>query len=696
DEGSAIEAIRDMHVHEVNGISVNQALKFALNLFSLEHQVSQGDILKTPDANRIYHQILDIIRNFFATEHAKKKLELYFPLSPDQLDVINERLDFGETALNFVQQSSVHPLWDEYLGLLGDLAPFKDDGTIPKIKSRVIVTDDPRVEASIKDAGLHKVLDVEVLEPEMLKDAMKMKAVFQRYAKEFDTVFVSLSKSALFPDGPNFFEIESKGPYALEDIVPEAIFQKYARNYAQIKASCTLLDILNAFPATSGRDQFLAGLPTRFLPLVKSALQVIDSNGNFKESVSKKLDRLRRVAEKASGLIAEAETLLNTQIRELVESSSMTLNGTQLLNLLRSNGMASIQEYLPDEIDLSIRDILDKGKLALFKSLYVDPTEFSETDDLLLTEVVYPIEFNGEIVEKLTSFVKKRARVEEFALKRKLAGKLINALPDIQKILHQLLELDFMTGLGRFFSYYGLNRPVVLQEPGIVVFSAKNIFLQDPTGVGGVQDVEPIDYNVGGGTGGRQCLNLLTGSNSGGKTTCLLTLAQIAILGQMGFLVPGHVQFFPFEEIYFFEKSSGQLSAGAFEATLLKFVSLAMSEKLKIILADELEAITEPSAAARVIGGILSLLLQNPGNYGVFVTHIGDLILSFFDPKLEDRVRVDGIEATGLDENLNLIVNRNPRLNFLAKSTPELILERLAKLSTGAEKDFFEKIRSSF
>ena len=146
----------------------------------------------------------------------------------------------------------------------------------------------------------------------------------------------------------------------------------------------------------------------------------------------------------------------------------------------------------------------------------------------------------------------------------------------------------------------------------------------------------------------------------------------------------------------FSKKTNGQLSAGAFEATLLKFVSLATSEKLKLILADELEAITEPTAAARVIGGILSLLLERLSNYGIFVTHIGDLILDIFGAQLHDLLRVDGIEATGLDENLNLVVNRNPRLNYLAKSTPELIVERLAKLSTGIEKEFFERIRNSF
>ena len=67
-----------------------------------------------------------------------------------------------------------------------------------------------------------------------------------------------------------------------------------------------------------------------------------------------------------------------------------------------------------------------------------------------MAEFTYPIEFNGEIVEKLAAFVEKRARVEEFTLKKKLAAKLSKALPDIQTILKHLLDLDFFTGLADF------------------------------------------------------------------------------------------------------------------------------------------------------------------------------------------------------------------------------------------------------
>ena len=60
------------------------------------------------------------------------------------------------------------------------------------------------------------------------------------------------------------------------------------------------------------------------------------------------------------------------------------------------------------------------------------------------------------------------------------------------------------------------------------------------------------------------------------------------------------------------------------------------------------------------------------------------------------ELRTDGIEARGLDENLELIVDRTPRRNYLAKSTPELIVRRLVERSDGEAKDVFKSILGRF
>ena len=112
----------------------------------------------------------------------------------------------------------------------------------------------------------------------------------------------------------------------------------------------------------------------------------------------------------------------------------------------------------------------------------------------------------------------------------------------------------------------------------------------------------------------------------------------------------------------------------------------------KLVFADELESITEPGASARIIAGILEYLSGNEQSLGIFVSHLSELILE----NTETIVRVDGIEAEGLDSNLELIVNRNPVYNHVARSTPELIVERLLRQTSGREREFYAHLKGKF
>ena len=64
----------------------------------------------------------------------------------------------------------------------------------------------------------------------------------------------------------------------------------------------------------------------------------------------------------------------------------------------------------------------------------------------------------------------------------------------------------------------------------------------------------------------------------------------------------------------------------------------------------------------------------------MLVTHLAPAILEATGRK---DLRVDGIEATGLDADLELMVDRTPKRNHLARSTPELIVKRLVERSDG-------------
>ena len=173
----------------------------------------------------------------------------------------------------------------------------------------------------------------------------------------------------------------------------------------------------------------------------------------------------------------------------------------------------------------------------------------------------------------------------------------------------------------------------------------------------------------------------------------LETLGMITILAHCGLPIPAsESKIGLLDEIHMLAKVSGTQSAGALERTLRRLAEILVSNKRKLILADELEAITEPGSAALILGGLLSASNNNLDTNVLLVTHIGPSIRNI----MGDKVRIDGIEAQGLDENMDLIVDRTPKRNHIARSTPELIVRRLAARSSGPTEKIFSDLLKIF
>ena len=134
------------------------------------------------------------------------------------------------------------------------------------------------------------------------------------------------------------------------------------------------------------------------------------------------------------------------------------------------------------------------------------------------------------------------------------------------------------------------------------------------------------------------------------------------------------------------------MNAGAFETFLTSFIPVVIGQKNKLILIDELESITELEAAIKIIIGFIEHI-QDDESYAIIVTHMAPEILKHTQ---NINIRTDGIEAKGLDENYNLIVDRSPKINYLARSTPELILKRIYQQSEEPIKSIYKDILDKF
>jgi dsDNA-specific endonuclease/ATPase MutS2 len=146
------------------------------------------------------------------------------------------------------------------------------------------------------------------------------------------------------------------------------------------------------------------------------------------------------------------------------------------------------------------------------------------------------------------------------------------------------------------------------------------------------------------------------------------------------------------DELHYHATSQGTLDAGAFESTLREFGDLVteVSERRRVlVLVDELESITEPGASALIVAGILEALDRRDAT-AVFVSHLAREIRE----AAETDLAVDGIEAHGLADG-ELQVERSPVKGSLARSTPELIVEKLA---TDGDRDagFYRRLLEKF
>lgn len=339
-------------------------------------------------------------------------------------------------------------------------------------------------------------------------------------------------------------------------------------------------------------------------------------------------------------------TRLNESLRARV--SQLSLDGAELLELL--------EEGLPRRLRDIFLEVLEEGEQEIL----------SNTGLRVKLETAYPVVLPEEEMERAIRRRRQRVKMGAFEALQRAARLLTTREEEVRRAYKRALEFDFWTTLGSFALDYDLQRP--RWGEGLRLKDVLHLDLVDDPGA------QRVDYRLS----RQEGISLLTGANSGGKTTLLETIAQIYILASMGLPVNAREAVLePVDACYYFSRQR-PLSAGALEGFLKTFMPLALDKRRKVVLADELEAMTEPEATAAIIATSLELL-KDSNSYAVIVTHAARSILQLTE------VRVDGIEAQGLDEAYNLVVDRTPQRNLIARSTPELVLQRLCALRDGEE-----------
>ena len=265
----------------------------------------------------------------------------------------------------------------------------------------------------------------------------------------------------------------------------------------------------------------------------------------------------------------------------------------------------------------------------------------------------------------------------ETTVRSDLRKDVVEAQDTIDAAVAAVTDLAFYLSLGRFADTYDLVRPTIVEDRDVLaVQHARNLDLS----AAGV-DLQPVTYAVGDhdltGAGNPMDapsgdrVTVLTGANSGGKTTLLETLCEVQLLAAMGLPVPAERAEVGVVDAVVFHRRHASFNAGVLESTLRSVVPPLARGDRTLMLVDEFEAITEPGSAADLLHGLVTLTVDQDA-LGVYVTHLADDL----EP-LPTPARTDGIFAQGLDANLELLVDYQPRFGVVGKSTPEFIVSRL-------------------
>ena len=692
-ELAALEIINNAQVAtlaSIPGVGKKKALDIVQDAYTIREGISAFEVLKTEDIQTIYQRILSIIQSYANSLFAKDKLSLYYPLPSSKIDVITQRLDWFQQALELVNQCSMEQL--AHMGkLLSNARPLRRGATPSLATWRVILTDNDEAHNLMKQYKAGKTSRLIRLKPGERLD---------EYLKSYDYIIAALEVGGMSGVAEHAGNLDLlKAEFTQAEVSPESIIAFYATNHETILAICAAAEALTKLPPTPALQHFIEKLDLSALTELAAMITKITSSGAISEGADSDYDRLRLATQKYETVLSETEIWANDRIRNQVSSSQVVLEGDQIISILEAStaesiGAEQLRQYLPPQVFEILVSALQDSEDHLARLLQLERNELEWVDGIFSQSLALPIQANRQHAGNLQNNLRRAMHAREHRLKTEVASKLENFDKIIKDAVQTLLDFDVFQAIGQFARDYQLTVPKVKENGvGLAFQNGRNLFLTHEA-LSGKFEVVPVSYTIGQNrwtpelTSGERVV-LLSGANSGGKSCLLQNVTQIAILAQMGMLVPAsQAEVGIFDELYYYAKATGMLSAGAFESSLTNLANIVLSDASKLALFDEWEASTEPGAAAKVVAAILELFSENPNSCVIFVSHLAEDIIQM----ARVPIRVDGIEATGLDSQLNLMVNRSPEFGKIAKSTPELIVERLYRSSQDRRKGIFQRI----
>jgi dsDNA-specific endonuclease/ATPase MutS2 len=617
------------------GVSEGRAAAIARAAIRHEHS-EDGRFLATDRAQEVYEDVLGLLRERTVTDYGAKRLATLYPsTTTSRIEEVRER----------VRTATDREIEPEAVEALAGVDPLAEPRNL-RVRERCLATADAETYAAAEEA--FPELSIEIVE-----DTRGLAELARSYSSviALDEAFAGVDVEGDLQVRPDAFEHPG-------EIVPERLLSFFSTNRERLLAAA-LVHEATGLTRPCDLDQ------------LRSCLSRVDEDGTIVGD--DELGRLSVAVDDLDAAVSTAESVADDHLREAIREQDVTIEGTDFLSLVEQG--ARVDSLLSRELADDYDEAIDRATEHLIDALDLTPGEAELAGRAFGGEPSFPVERNEEPVSRLRTELKAARDRRAARLKTDLAADLADLRKPVEELIRAALELDVEYALARFAEDFACTMPD-LGSGGFTIESGRSPLLDVD-----FEAVEAVDYAV-------EDVTLLSGVNSGGKTSTLDLVALVVILAHMGLPVPADsARVEQFSELHYYAKSQGTLDAGAFESTLRDFGDLTHGATDRLVLVDELESITEPGASAKIIAGILEELHRQDAT-AVFVSHLADDIRE----AASFSVAVDGIEAVGLVDG-QLEVTRSPVKDHLARSTPELIVEKLAG---DHERAFYERLLEKF
>lgn len=331
--------------------------------------------------------------------------------------------------------------------------------------------------------------------------------------------------------------------------------------------------------------------------------------------IAKDLYEEKEFEEKVQNLFTETGKLKSDASLELKSLNSALKDNSQNLKNLVNKTLGSLEKYLQEPI-FTMRDGRYVFPVKVDHKAHVQGIvhDVSASGSTLFIEPKNIVELNNKVVElelKIENEIKR--------ILSEITVEILEREVDLRKS-HKIVALvDFIFAKAKYAIQIKATKPLLNNEKKIVLKGFKHpILLQI------LENVIENDIEIG---DTYDCL-VITGSNTGGKTVTLKSVALCVIMAKAGLFIPAKSgNIYPFKNIFadIGDEQSIVQSLSTFSGHLKNIIDIInVSDDDTLVLLDEVGAGTDPQEGSALAQSILEYL-NSIGAKTIVTTHYGEL-----------------------------------------------------------------------